>query len=127
MTTTIYNIGRYSFARGRVDWQIDVMQCVIPHPGYVASLSGHSYVTTLQPYGNLTSVSNRITTPDGWCNSDMIQFTEVPLNTDIDQVVIYRVSDGMLLINIAFPTIRTSKQKALYIKKGVSRPGLFRL
>jgi hypothetical protein len=57
----------------------------------------------------------------------MIQFAEVPINEPIDCVVIHRVSDGMLIAHISFPTVTVQFNKALFIRQGISRPGLFRL
>jgi hypothetical protein len=127
MTVRLYDIARFSWGRGRIDWLANTMRACIPKNGYVLSQSAHSYLSTLQPLRGLTAVANRTISTAGWMGSDMIQFAEVPINEPIDCVVIHRVSDGMLIAHISFPTVTVQFNKALFIRQGISRPGLFRL
>jgi hypothetical protein len=127
MTTSIYNIARRSFALALVNWQANPFQAAIPKLGYVFSVGGHSNITSCQPLRSTTLISSRTVDTAGWFLCDPVQFDDTPINENIDQIIFYRQTDGLLLLNISFPAIKSSVSKPLILLKGASRPGICRL
>lgn len=126
MTTTIYNVARYKFGTKQIDWRTDPMCAVIAKTGYVASLETHVSLSDLQPIrGTPVALVSQDVDSAGWFRSSPISLIMPPSGT-VDQVVIYRVLDGTLILNISFPA-QVAAGQFLTLLNGISRPGICRL
>ena len=127
MTIQIYDNIRVNAAIAAFNWPANDYACVIPKLDYIFS-AAHSNITIANPLRSQPSIiTNRSVDAAGWLLSDPIIFASTPPNEDINQCLIYRLSDGLLAFRISFATIRSTDGKPIIIRRGLSQPGLCRL
>jgi len=127
VTLSIYSIARVRFATSLVHWLNDEFSCVITRLDYPFTGNDSNVVAAGPLRSPPVILTNKTVSSQGWLGCNPITFPVTPPNEDINQVVIYRNNDGMLLFHINFAAIKSSNGKSIVIRQGLSRPGLCRL
>lgn len=127
MTIRAYNILREYARDGAFDWNATSVSAVIPVLGYVFDET-HANVAVATPYrSSPVPLTNRSSPSGGWMKSDNLVFPAAPVNEPLDQILVYRSSDGMLLWSIGFPTQILSVSKPITVMLGLGMIGWCRL
>lgn len=104
------------------------MGAAIPAASYVADLEADATLGVVYPLPvPAVALSGQKITPNGWLQCDPIFFPATLPNSSVNNAVIYRISDQLLIFNISFPAFATDQGKAMVLLQGYSHPGLARL
>jgi hypothetical protein len=123
-----YDTVRNAASDAGFDWVDEPMAAVIPVLGYVANLAADAVLSVLLPVRSATvALTSKTRSAAGWLNCDPILFSTIPVGEPIDQIVIYRTSDSMLIFNVSFPAFTSITGKPLTLVKGLDQLGLCRL
>jgi hypothetical protein len=126
MTVKAFDSIRVQAALGLFDWSTQPMAAGVPKIGYVFDPT-HFNTSVMTPFrGSTVTLINQVVTPTGWLRSNLISFNDTPNDGAFDQVIIYRISDQMLMVAILFPPIVTNGAP-MTVLYGVGNPGLCRL
>jgi hypothetical protein len=123
----IYACARTAFSKKQFDWESEAVRCAIPRLGYVPNLETDTNISQASPLRGFVDVTSRVVSSVGWLQHDLITFAGIPVNENFDRVTMYRVSDGLLLFDVPFPTINLPASVPLTMPLDVSSIGLGRV
>lgn len=124
----IYDVARVAFGGAQIDWRSHPMAAAIPHAGYIPNLTADASVGVVYPLPvPVVQLAGQKIEATGFLQCNAIFFPATPPGVVINNVVIYRLSDQMLVLNVSFPAFSSSLGKAMVLLQGYSHPGLCRL
>lgn len=128
MSLRIYDTARNKFARGELRWHTDLFSAALVRSSYVIDLVNHKLLGDIGGALAIVPVIGLGVDTRGWCKAEPIFFSTTPANREIGYVVIYRRTDGVLVIVADFETLSTGPTgKPFILLQGLSTPGLFRV
>jgi len=127
VTVLIYDNARRALGTAQLDWSSQQMAAAIPVLNYQPILELHTYVTIAQPFRSpVVSLNGQAVHSAGWWQADTISFPEAPIGSPMNCVVIYRQTDGMLVLAVTFPTITATKSVPVALLSSAGAIGLCR-
>lgn len=127
MTTRIYNVARQKFALAQINWQTNPFAASIASSSYKADIVNDTNIGAAGGLLATVDIFNRSVDSAGWFVCDPIFFANTPPGIKFSQIVVWRRSDGLLLIQFTFPGFTGGADKPFVVLRGASFPGLFRI